>query len=733
VSALHPIRPGGIAIALLIGIAATAPVRADFPSDNVTLLSHMPPESFPGAPERGNDCWGYVSPSGREYALMGMRNGIAVVEITAPSEPVIVASVGHSESNWSDVKTYQTYAYAVNEEGGGIDVIDLSDVDAGTVTLVQRVTANGVQRSHNVAIDTDSGFLYLCGSNLSNGRLVAYDLSDPANPTYAGAVPPGQGEYVHDAQIVTYTAGPYAGKQIAFGADGAFGLEIFDVTDKSNMFRLSQTPYPNVSYSHQCWLSGDRQHLYLNDELDGVNETVIFDVTNLSSPTVAGSYTSGIGAIDHNLYWHQGFIYEAEYTGGLRIFDATQDPLNPVPAGWFDTFPGSNIAEFSGAWSVYPFFPSGNMLISTKNEGLFIVRPGPAPLAFDYQGSQPDRLDPAGDTIVVRIIAQGGQQIRPASPKLHYDAGAGLVEVPMVDLGNDLYEGTFGPLPCGELIRYYVSARTISNIQMTDPAGAPTTMHGVVSATGAVVAIDDDMEADLGWAAGVPGDTAVEGIWTRVEPAGTTSAPEADHTPGAGEQCYVTGQGLPNGLVGDADVDSGTTTLLSPVFDLDGAEDAIVRYWRWYSNDFAQIDSDEGTAPNEDVFVIDITNDDGGSWVNLETVGPTGPGTSGGWIFAFFNVADHVQPTSQVRLRFVASDVNGFSVVEAGVDDVRVETVACLVPGDVDGSGAVDVADVLEVLATWGPCADCGTCPADLDGSCAVDVTDLLEVLANWS
>ncbi|MCP3902923.1 MAG: choice-of-anchor B family protein [Planctomycetes bacterium] len=248
-----------IAALLVLAIAPVGEVQAGFPSENVTLLSHLPPHVFPGSPSRGNDCWGYVSPSGREYALMGMRNALNVVDITNPSFPTIVGSVAHAESNWSDVKTYLHYAYVVNEENGGIDVIDLANIDFGFVSLVQRVTANGVQTSHNVAIDTDSGFLYLCGSNISNGRLVAFDLSDPANPTYAGAVPSSEGEYVHDAQIVTYTEGPYAGKQIAFGADGAFGMEVFDVTNKGNMFRLSLTTYPNLGYSHQCWLSGDRQ------------------------------------------------------------------------------------------------------------------------------------------------------------------------------------------------------------------------------------------------------------------------------------------------------------------------------------------------------------------------------------------------------------------------------------------------------------------------------------------
>jgi choice-of-anchor B domain-containing protein len=723
-------------VTLLFVVAVTAvDTHGDFPSDNVTLLSLLPPEVFPGSPSRGNDCWGYVSPSGREYALMGMRNALVVVEVTEPSSPTIIGHVPHQESNWSDVKTYQHYAYVVNESGGGIDVIDLSNVDDGEVDYLQSVTDGGAERSHNVAIDTHSGFLYLCGSNLANGRLAAFDLSDPADPTFAGTVPEGDGEYVHDAQVVTYTEGPYAGRQIAFGADGAFGLEVFDVTDKGNMFRLSQTPYPNLGYSHQCWLSDDRQYLYLNDELDGVNETVIFEVTDLENPTIAGSYSSGGEPIDHDLYLHEGLIYEAQYTSGLRIFDATTDPLNPEPVGFFDTYPGSEAAEFEGAWSVYPFFPSGNVLISTKRQGLFVVRPGPPPLVFDYPDGLPDVIDPNGDSIVVQITPGDDQELVAASATLHYDAGEGPVALPMIDLGGGLFEGTFAPTPCGQFVQFHVSASTVSNITMTDPSDAPASMYGVVSAYDSSVTLDDDMEDDLGWVVGAPGDNATHGIWTRVEPNGTQAQPEADHTPDPGELCYVTGQGNPNGQDGDNDVDEGQTTLLSPVFDLTDQEDAIISYWRWYSNDVAQFDGDEGGSPNEDVFVIDITNDNGGTWTNLETVGPDGPGTSGGWVIAFFNVADFVEPSSQVRLRFVASDVGGHSIVEAAVDDFRVETVSCEinVEGDVDGNGLVDVADLVEVITSWGPCLDCGECPADLDGDCTVGVNDLVTVVLNWS
>ena len=222
-----------------------------FCASGVSLLSRIALEDFPSNPAEGNDCWGYVSPSGREYALMGVRNAMVVVEITDPANPIIVGQVSHTDCLWGDIKVYQDHAYVVNECGGGLDVIDLSDVDNGNVTLVQRLTANGLQTSHDMAIDTDSGFLYLCLPNINSGRLVAYDLADPANPALAGMMTFGNGGGgLHDVQVVTFTSGPYAGKQICFGAGEGRGLDIYDVTDKSNMFRISRTTYPNLSYCH---------------------------------------------------------------------------------------------------------------------------------------------------------------------------------------------------------------------------------------------------------------------------------------------------------------------------------------------------------------------------------------------------------------------------------------------------------------------------------------------------
>ncbi len=362
-----------------------------------------------GGGSRGNDCWGYVSPSGREYALMGVDNQLVVVEITTPNAPVIVGSISHTASSWCDIKVYLDHAYVVNETGGGLDIIDLSDVDSGVVTLVQRFTAGGLNSSHNVAIDTDSGFLYLCGSNLNGGRLVAYDLSNPGSPVFVGQVASGVGANVHDAEIVTFTSGDNTGKQIAFCANGGTGLDIYDVTDKCNMIRLSRTTYPNLAFAHQCWLGDDGQILYLNDEVDGINETVVFDVSDLANPVHVSSYNSGVTAADHNLYVKGNFIFEAEYHAGLRIFCA-DDPINPVQVGWFDTYPANDTGGFQGAWSVYPFFPSGTVIISDTMQGLFVVDPSAALAActcpWDCQAVPNGAVDVAD---LLSLLAQWGQ------------------------------------------------------------------------------------------------------------------------------------------------------------------------------------------------------------------------------------------------------------------------------------------------------------------------------------
>jgi choice-of-anchor B domain-containing protein len=695
-----------------IALCGGSTALGQFTSSNATLRSWIDLATF-GAGS-GNDCWGYVSPSGREYALMGIRNAMAVVEVTDPDNPVIVASVPHSDSLWGDMKTYGSYAYVVNETGGGIDVVDLSNVDSGMVTHVQSVIAGGLSTSHNVAIDVDSGFLYLPGSNLNGGRLVAYDLSNPANPTFAGQVDSGQGAYSHDAQIVTFTTGPNAGKQIAFSCNGSVGLDIYDVTDKSNMFRLSRTPYANLSYCHQGWLSEDGAYFYVNDELDGVNETVIFNVTNLSAPVVANTYSSGVAATDHNLYVHDGFIYEAEYRAGLRVFDAS-DPLNPVQVAWYDSYPENDGTGYDGAWSVYPFFPSGNIIISDINRGMFVVTRTAPQVAIEFPDGRPDLLDPAGDSIRVRLAELQPGGLVPGSGQLHYDTGGGFTAVPLVPVSGDLYDAVFPSIDCGTAVSYYVGAVDAGENAIVDPPGAPTASYAAAAALGLDVAIQDDMETNTGWS--VESVEIADGAWDpnpSVPVGGGGRGDPPTDADGSGA-CWLT-----DNVAGDSDVDGGPTMIISPVYDLSGLEDPFISYARWFSND----DGDN------DRLDVHISDSDGALWMLVESV----PGGAG-WETHTFRAASVAPPGSQIRLRFSATDNPNDSVSEAALDDLRIFSYICDEGGspDIDGDGDVDVDDLTQVILGWGECPAPPTpCPADIDGNGVVDVDDLTAIILGW-
>jgi choice-of-anchor B domain-containing protein len=341
--------------------------------NNVTLLS-----TVNGS---GNDVWGYVSPSGREYALASNNSNVKFIEITNPTSPVLVAQFPHNGSSWGDVKTYKAFAYSVTESSSGIMVYDMSDIDNGNVTLVRTIQSS--TRSHNVAIDEVSGFMYTLGSRSFSppGTTTCWDLSNPSNPVRVGAASVTN-NYQHDANIVTHTSGPYAGRQILYGASEGRGLEIYDVTDKNNPQKLSTTSYGMIGYNHQGWLSDDYQTFYANDELDELNSgittrTLIFDVSDINNPSLAGTFTTGLNSIDHNLYYKDGFLFESNYTSGLRIINAC-DPTNLSEVGSYDTYAPNNSAAFSGAWSVFPFFPSGVCLINNNGGNLFIVDPSAA-------------------------------------------------------------------------------------------------------------------------------------------------------------------------------------------------------------------------------------------------------------------------------------------------------------------------------------------------------------------
>ncbi len=351
------------------------PASPEFDALNVSLLSHIPLAGFSTAPTAANEAWGYVSPSGREYALIGLECAVAFVEVTDPVNPVIVAEIPGPCSIWRDVAIFQERAYnVIDSTGTGVQIMNLSNIDGGVVTLEATTTPGGLNEAHNIAINETSGFAYAVSTDITPG-IVALDLSAPTNPSVAGLWTEAE---VHDVLVVSYTSGPFAGREIAFASAAADGLKVVDVTDKSNMFTRSTVLYPNTSFAHQAWLSADRRFLFLGDEFDEFQDVVpttttyVFDVQDLDAAFLVTSFTNGSCSIDHNMMVRGPRLFQANYTSGLRIFDVTD--VNAVTEiGHFDTHPESNATSTEGAWGVYSDLPSGVVLISDIERGLFVL------------------------------------------------------------------------------------------------------------------------------------------------------------------------------------------------------------------------------------------------------------------------------------------------------------------------------------------------------------------------
>jgi hypothetical protein len=357
----------------------------------------------------------------------------------------------------------------------------------------------------------------------------------------------------------------------------------------------------------------------------------------------------------------------------------------------------------------------------------------PAPeldlIRFEYPKGLPEMVAPNGSVVFAVDVMPLSGQPQPGTATLHYRVGNSgpFTQVSLSEVAPNQYEAELPGFDCGTPVSYFFSAESTTGEVFSSPRQAPDSTFVAISAGDIVVAFADDFNDDEGWTVGAPDDDATTGHWVRADPIGTSTGAGQAQPNGSfvGDACYITGQHTPGQGAGYNDVDHGKTTLFSPAFDLSEAHDATISYMRWYSNH-------AGANPFNDIFEVDITNDGGQSWVNVETVGPSGPQVMGGWYSHSFIVSEFVEPTSQVQVRFIASDYDPQALVEAAVDKFRLNIIECEVStctGDLNGDGSVDGADLLILLSHWGPCAGCAS---DLSGSGFVNGQDLLILLSNW-
>ena len=410
-----------------------------YPCDDIHLMAVVKPQELQGLEStdsptvRLNDIWGWTDPmTKKEYALVGLTNGVSFVDVSDPEKPIVIGKLDESNisekykvlsdpnyeactigigdteqskslnegSTWRDHKVFKDHLFIGSDaQAHGIQVFDLTKLRSYEGTFLEfeeDALYTGLANSHNVGINEETGFAYAVGATnaevCETGGLHIIDINDPKNPVFAGCyddtTPPrrrSNSAYIHDAQCVTYNGqdSGYTGNEVCFSA-AERSLVIADVTDKADVTTLGFASSPSMSYAHQGWLTEDHKYFLMNDELDEFNlgrttKTYIFDVTDLSNPTFVNFYEHNTEAIDHNLYIKGDYVYASNYVSGLRVMrmnDISNAELQEV--AFFDSEPNvySNPnQQFNGTWSNYPYFESGIIIMSDINRGLFILQP----------------------------------------------------------------------------------------------------------------------------------------------------------------------------------------------------------------------------------------------------------------------------------------------------------------------------------------------------------------------
>lgn len=355
-----------------------------YPCDGYDLQAHIDLNTLNAS--LGNDSWGWTDPdNGNEYAIMCLSNGTAFIDITDPVNPIYLGKLPTQTdpSTWRDAKVYNNHAFIVSEASGhGMQVFDLTrlrNVTNPPVTFTTDALYSGFGRAHNIVINEENGFAYAVGTQQFSGGPYIVNIENPTSPFFVSGY--GLVDYTHDAQVVIYS-GPdqdHVGKELYIGSNEN-EVVILDITNKNNVQLISTAQYTNVAYSHQGWFTEDQRFFLMGDEIDELNfgfntRTVVFDFTDLDNPFQSFEYFGPTSAIDHNGYVRGDKYYLANYTAGMRVINVSDiENQNMSELGFFDTHPENDNAGFDGAWSVYPYFASGNIVISDMNRGFFLVK-----------------------------------------------------------------------------------------------------------------------------------------------------------------------------------------------------------------------------------------------------------------------------------------------------------------------------------------------------------------------
>jgi choice-of-anchor B domain-containing protein len=380
-------------------------MASSFACNKLDLLAHVNLTTLGNSSSNGNDIWGHVDLNdNREYALMGLTNGVSIVDVTVPTNPQVISFIPSQQTIWRDLKVYQyydntrqrwmAYAYVTADAASvGTMILDLNKLPAQvqqvsserTDLSAHNIYISNVDYTTGVALTGRTPYVHVAGSDKNGGAYNTYSLTNPLAPAavYKNAAN-SRAFYSHDVSSLWITDSRRAQCTITT-QDCDLMLDynedtilLWDKTNAAVPQTLSSTSYQFVSYVHSGWWTDDKQFISVHDELDEQRFNLktrvrFFSISNLRAPQLVGEYIGPTSAIDHNGYARGNRYYISNYERGLVVLDIS-NPAQPTEVGFFDTYPINDSAAFNGAWGTYPFLLSGHVLVSDINSGLYVIR-----------------------------------------------------------------------------------------------------------------------------------------------------------------------------------------------------------------------------------------------------------------------------------------------------------------------------------------------------------------------